>query len=89
MKELHLRFLFHMRDWLTRHLVVMHCQAMSRSFARLGDDPDLEIYNRYMLKQRLFKQKDAQHALKKRRVEPPKQLTLPRQKVRVRILQLQ
>ena len=44
MKELHLRFRFHTGDWVTWHLVIMHCYSMSRLFAKDGPDPDLEIY---------------------------------------------
>jgi len=77
MKELHPRFRFHTGDWITCHFAITHCRAMSRSFARLSPDPDIKIYERYMDKQRRNQQKEAQRALKKRRVAPPKMLGLP------------
>ena len=52
MKELHPRFRFHTRDWLTRHLLIQHCQAMARWFAKIGDDPDLKVYENYMNNQK-------------------------------------
>jgi hypothetical protein len=83
MRELHPRFRYHTGDWLTRHMVIMHCQVMSRSFADLGADPDLEIYKHYMEKQENKLQKVADQALKKCRIGPPGQLVLPGPKVSV------
>jgi len=82
MKELHPHFRFHTGDWLTYHLIVTHCQAMNRTFAKLGDDPDLDIYQAYMKRQKHSKQKDVQQTLKRCRIEPTKRLVLPGQKVR-------
>jgi hypothetical protein len=65
MRELHLQFQYHTSDWLTCHMVIMHCQVMSRSFADLGTDPNLEIYKHYMEKQENELQKVADQALKK------------------------
>ena len=84
MKALHPRFRFHNRDWLTRHLVVKHCQARNRWFAKAGPDPDLKIYDDYMNNQRRERQNKAQQVLKKRLVKPPKQLVLPGPKVCLR-----
>lgn len=81
MKNLHPRFRFHTGDWLTRHLVVKHCQAKSRRFAKIGDDPDLKVYEDYMNNQKRQKQKDAQQALRKHRVAPRKRLLFPGPKV--------
>ena len=75
MKDLHPRFRWHTDDWLTRHLVLMHCQAKSRSFTRLGDDPDLKTYDNYMTNQR-----------RKNLKELPNRLVLSRPKVSVSIL---
>jgi hypothetical protein len=86
MKDLHPRFRFHTHDWLTRHLLIKHCQAILRSFVRLGDDPDLATYEEYMNKQKRKKQKEAQQTLKKRRIEPPGHLVLPGPKVSLSIL---
>lgn len=47
MKELHPRFNFHTGNWLTRHFVMNHCQVKSKSFANLGVDPDVKIYQNY------------------------------------------
>ena len=78
MQELHPHFQFHTGDWLTRHLVLMHCQVMSKTFAQLGDNPDVKIYEKYMKKQRQNREKESQKALKKRRIEPPRHLVLQR-----------
>jgi len=83
MKELHPWFRYHTGDWLTRHMVIMHCQVMSRSFTELGANPDLEIYKNYMKKQEEKLQKVANQALKKRRINPSRQLVLPGPKVSV------
>ena len=77
MKELHPRFRFHTGDWLTRHLVVKHCQAKSRRFTKMGDDPDIKMYEDYMTSQKREKQKKAQKHL----VQPRKRLMLPGPKV--------
>jgi len=89
MKALHPRFRFHTGDWLTRHLVVTHCQAISRSFARLGEDPDLKILENYRNRQKRNKQKESQKALKNRRNKPYRRLLLPKPKVSVPILHFQ
>jgi len=63
MKALHPRFKFHTGDWLTRHFLINHCQVMSKSFATLGDDPEIKIYQDY--RNRL------KQDFKKRQVYPP------------------
>ena len=73
MKELHPRFRFHTGDWLTHHLVVTHCQAMSRSFHELGEDPDIMVYKRILNRE---EQRESRRTLKPR-IEPPKQPVLP------------
>ena len=65
MKELHPRFQFHAHDWLTRHLLVKHCQAMPRSFAELGDNPDIEVLKNYNIKKEQEKENPGQKVLKK------------------------
>jgi len=83
MKELHPQFRYHTSDWLTCHMVIMHCQVMSRSFTELGADPDLEIYKNYMKKQEEKLQKVANQVLKKCQINPSGQLVLPGSKVSV------
>lgn len=87
MQELHPRFRWHTGDWLTRHLVLTHCQVMSRSFAKLGVDPDLAVYQNYLKKQK--HDRVTQEALKKRRIEPPRQLVLPGPMVCLSVLRFQ
>ena len=84
MRDLHPRFRFHTGDWLVRHLVIKHCQSRSRFFAKVGDDPDLKIYEQYMIKQKQQKQKEAQQAIKRRHerhIEPRKRAVLRGPKV--------
>src|SRR5258706_3586467 len=81
MKELHPRFRFHTRDWLTQHLLIMHCQVMSQSFARLPKDPNLVIYNNRMNKERWDKMNKADQGITKRRIDTHRQLALPGPKV--------
>jgi len=68
MKEMHPRFRFHTADWLTHHLVVMHCQAMSRAFRELGQDPDVAVYEAILKKRKQNRQSQ---------IKPRKQLDLP------------
>ena len=77
MKELHPWFRFHMGDWVTCHFAVTHCQVMSRSFTRLGDDPDIKIYEWFMNQQRRNQQNETQKALKRCCFALPKGLGLP------------
>jgi len=56
---------------------------MSRSFTKLGANPDLEIHKNYMKKQEEKLQKVANQALKKCRINPSGQLVLPGPKVSV------
>jgi len=52
MKEMHPRLWFHTANWFTHHLVVVHCQAMSRAFRELGQDPDVAVYEAISKKQK-------------------------------------
>ena len=89
MKVLHLHFHFHINDWLTHHLVLMHCQAKSQSFTTLGEDPDHQIYKAYLANQVWDEMKGASQALKKCQIEPPNCLVLPWPKVSVLVLHCQ
>jgi hypothetical protein len=46
-------------------IAALEGQVILRSFVRLGDDPDLATYKKYMNKQKWKKQKEAQWTLKK------------------------
>jgi len=66
MKELHPCIVFHMHDWLTHHFLVKHCQAMSHSFARLSNDPDIEVLKIHNIKKEQKRENKGQKVLKKR-----------------------
>jgi len=68
MKEMHPHLWFHTADWLTHHLVVVHCQAMSQAFCELGQDPDVAVYEAISKKQKQNRQSQ---------IKPCKQLDLP------------
>ena len=86
MKDLHLCFQFHINDWLTHHLMLMHCQAKSQLFTALGEDPNCQIYKAYLANQAWDKMKGASQALKKCQIEPLNRLVLPQPKVSVLVL---
>ena len=69
--------------------MLMHCQAKSRSFTALGEDPNHQIYKAYLANQAQDEMKGAIQALKKRRIEPPNRLVLPQPKVSVSVLRCQ
>ena len=66
MKELHPRFRFHINDWLTYHFLLGHCATMSRTFTKLGVDPDVQIYQDFLEEEDERRQRDARYTLKRR-----------------------
>ena len=74
MKDLHPRFRWHTDNWLTHHFVLNHCRVKSRAFGKLADDPDpdVEIYEDYLMMKKQNKMKEGHQAAKKRRFDSPR-----------------